>query len=220
VELPNEKAWVLDCMGLAAWGQGEMEVAEQYIREALGIYTGLGNQAAMGMCQADLSLVLSSSGQVERAIALAQEAVATTRAVNSQMMLTLSLNYLGTALIAAGDFVRARHTLIEAIQRAWDHQYFYNLMTAFYYFAELLVLESHSADPPVALERKGLAVALLSCVRTQTATWQIFKDKAAQLQAEIEGTLPAEMCATAIARGQSSTLDEMVNALSGTVDIG
>jgi len=213
LELLNGKAWVLDCMGFTAWCQGEMAFADQYIQEALTIYSDLGRQSAIGMCKAELALVLVSARQVGRAVVLAQEAVTITREVNSQMMLTLSLNYLGAALIAAGDSVAARHTLLEAIQRAWSHQYFYNLMTAFYYFAELLVLESNAADLPIRADHRRFALELLSCVRTQPATWQIFKDKAAQLQAEIEDALPAELRATAIAQGQSRTLGEMVSTL-------
>jgi len=57
-------------------------------------------------------------------------------------------------------------------------------------------------------------------VRTQPATWQIYKDKAAQLQAEIEGALPAEVRTAAIARGQSCTLEELVNALLSTMEAG
>ena len=64
-------------------------------------------------------------------------------------------------------------------------------MIAFYYFAELLILESHSAELPGTTERAGLTVTLLSCVRTHEATWQAFRDKAAQLQASIECALPA-----------------------------
>jgi len=127
------------------------------------------------------------------------------------MMLTLSLNYLGAVLIAAGDFEEARQTLREAIQRAWKHQYFYNVMTAFYYFAELLVQEEKGADLPMMAERRRCALELLSCVRAQPVTWQIFKDKAAQLQAQIEGALSADMRAIAIQNGQSRTLAEMVN---------
>jgi len=221
LDLPNEKAWVLDCLGFVAWSQGEMTVAEQFFQEALAIYTELGMQSMIGMCKAESSLVMSSVGQLTEAIGMAQEAVAITREINSQMMLTLSLNYLGSALLAAGDWVAARHALLEAIQRAWDHEYFYNLMNAFYYFAEMLVLETNDSNLPVALERKALVVTVLSCVRTQAATWQIYRDKAAQLQAEIEGALPAELLASAIARGQSCTLEEMVNVLlEGEPDAG
>ncbi len=65
------------------------------------------------------------------------------------------------------------------------------------------------------LERKRTAVALLSCVRTQTATWQIFKDKAAELQAQIEGALPVEMLTAALRQGKSRTMAEMVGTLLG-----
>jgi predicted ATPase len=213
LDLPNDKAWVLDCLGFSAWCTGELALAERYIQEALAIYTALGRQLSVGMCMAELALVLSSRGQGEQAIALARQAVVITRDINGQMMLTLSLNYLGAVLIAAGDFEEARQTLREAIQRAWKHQYFYNVMTAFYYFAELLVQEEKGADLPMRAQRRRCALELLSCVRTQPVTWQIFKDKAAQLQAQIEGALSADMRAIAIQNGQSRTLAEMVSTL-------
>jgi len=40
-----------------------------------------------------------------------------------------------------------------------------------------------------------------------------FKDKAAQLQAEIEEALPTAMRAAAIARGQSCSLEELASTL-------
>ena len=72
LELHNERAWALDCMGLGAWSQGNMTAAVRYIEEALAIYTVLGRQMAIGMCIADLALVLVSSGQTQRAIAMAR----------------------------------------------------------------------------------------------------------------------------------------------------
>lgn len=82
------------------------------------------------------------------------------------------------------------------------------------------MLESLATNLTYKLENQYLALTLLSCVRTQPATWQVFKDKAAQLQAAIEDVLPAEVRVAAIARGQSCTLEDMVNALLAAVDIG
>lgn len=218
-DLPNEKAWALDCLGFLAWFQGEMATAEQTLRAALVLYTELGRQSMIGSCQAELSLVLASIGQVGQALTMAQEAVAITRAVNSQLMLTLSLNHLGAVLARAGDWSAARDTLREAIQRGWQNQYFFFLMEGFYFFAELLVRESAALEMRARFERKSLALTLLSCVRAQPATWRSFKDKAAQLQAEIEDALPAELRTTAIARGQSCSLEELVKTLLEQVDV-
>ena len=215
LDTPHEKAWVLECLGQAAWVEEDLTFAEQYVRQALSIYTEVGQQSAIGFCKAELSWVLAHVGQVEQAIALAQESVAIQRAINNQMQLTLSLNYLGVAFLAAGDPKAARKALVEAIQGAWKHDYLFNLMTGFYYVAELLVQESHTLDRPAALEHQALAVAALHCVRTHKATWHFFKDKAAQLQAEIEESLPADLCAAAIACGQSCTLEELVAILVG-----
>lgn len=213
LDLPNEKAWVLLCQAMVAWCQGKLTVAEQTIEEALIIYSELGRHSMIGLCQAVQSLVLISTGRVEQAIIVAQQAVAITRAANSQLMLGQALSYLGAAKLAAGDPAAARHLLIESIQRAWAYQYLFNLMTALYFFAELLVVEAHATDLSYVLERRALAVTVLTCVQVQAATWQIYKDKAAQLQAEVERELPAELRTTAIARGQSYTLEGLVSTL-------
>ncbi|MFN8490783.1 MAG: tetratricopeptide repeat protein [Caldilineaceae bacterium] len=220
LDMPHEKAWVLECLGQAAWGEDDLTFAEQYLRQALAIYIEVGKQNGIGFCKAELSWVLSHRGQVEQAIALAQEAVAIQRAIHNQMHLSLSLNYLGVAFLAAGDLHAARKALAEAIQRAWKHGYLFNLMNGFYYVAELLVQESQTLDRPAALEHQALAVAALHCVRTHKATWKFFKDKAARLQAKIERMLPAEVRTAAIERGTGSTLDEMVNAVLGAVGAG
>lgn len=213
LDLPNEKAWAVNSLGYIAWSVGELAAAERLYLEALSIYTALGRQGGASMCKAYLSLVLADVGRVAEAIALAQESVATTRALNNQMMLTLSLDWLSAAYLAAGDWAAAHDALVEVIQRAWEHGYLAQLMNAFYYMAEWLVAEKRNLDSPSALEYKALAVTVLSFVHPQKETWQFFKDKAAQLQAEIEGALPADVCVTAIARGQSCTLEEMVATL-------
>lgn len=82
-------------------------------------------------------------------------------------MLVLSLSYLGATLIGAGDFAAARQVLNEALQRLQVAQYPFFTVIAFYYFAELLVMESYDAD----------------------------------------------LCATAIARGQNCTVEEIVGML-------
>lgn len=215
LDLLDERAWGLHCMGFAAWCQGELTVAERNLQEALAISMTAGRQMMIGVCKAELALVLSSVGQVAQAIALAQEAVALMREINNQIALTGCVIFLGVVLFAAGDLMAVRRTLLEAVQQAWNHQIIYSLMTAFYYFAELLVLESQTLDRPVMLERQALAYTVLSCVCTHKATWHFFKDKAAKLQARIEDALPADLRTAAIARGQSCTLEEIVATLLG-----
>jgi tetratricopeptide (TPR) repeat protein len=211
--LQVEEAWALDCLGVAAWGSGDLAAAEGYLEQALAIYADLGLPMGTGMCMAELALVLAGAGQAGRAVDLARQAVAITREINGQIMLTLSLNYLGAALLAAGELGEARAALAEAVRRAWDHHYPYNLMVAFYFFAELLDRESAPAAPPDALARREQAVALLACVRAHSATWQVIRDKAAALQARIEAALPAGGRAAALERAQSQTVEEMVVAL-------
>ena len=212
-------AWTLDCLGWSAWCQNDLTTAQKHLEAALAIYRTIGMPSGIAMCLAEMALVLRSNGDVAQAVQVARQAVVLVRdADNHQFMLVLSLNYYGAALIGAEDAIAARQVLTEACQRAWKAQYHFFLMNTFYYFAELLVLESSALNLPLALEHKALAVTLLTCVRIYPATWQIYRDKAAQLQAEIEDALPTETLAAAIARGQRYSLEEMVSVLLGTVD--
>ena len=214
--LRNEKAWALDSIGVVAWCQSDLVAAEHYIRAALAIYTELGRKTSIGMCYADLTAVLISKGELQQAIDAAQQAVAITRAVEGYNMLTISLCYLGAAFIAAGDLAGARGPLLEAVGRAWEHEYIHFAMIAFYYFAELLVLESHGQEPGTALQHRSQAVELLTCVRTHIQAWQIFRDKAAARQAEIATLLPPTLLGAAVEAGEKRTIGELVHALLGS----
>lgn len=212
-------AWSLDCLGWMAWCQDDLVTAQVYLQEAEALYHTIGVSSGVAICQAELALVLRSAGHVGQAVQAARQAVALARNTGDQMTLVLCLNYLGAALIGSGNRADARAALNEAMRHVLPTQHSAFLLNTLYFFAELLALESRTADPRPALEGQALAITLLSYVRNQTSAWRIFKDKAAQLQAEIEGALPAELRATAIARGQSCTLEEMVNTLSGAVDV-
>ena len=59
--LRGKSAWPLDCLGLAAWFQGDMETAERDIGEALAIYSEVGRQFPIAMCKAELAMVLAST---------------------------------------------------------------------------------------------------------------------------------------------------------------
>lgn len=203
-------AWTLDCQGWMAWCQGDLATAPQYILDAEALYHAIGMSSGVAMCQAEFALVLRSAGDMAKAVKSASEAVALARKIGDQMTLVLCLNYLGASLIGLGDGAEARRTLTEAIRQVLPTQHIAFLLNTLYYFAELLLLESHAADPLQALEHQVLAVTLLSCVHAHSSTWQIFKDKAAQLQAEIEDVMPAELRTTAIARGQNGALEDLV----------
>jgi len=206
-------AWARNGLGRVAWCRGDLSAAQSYLQEAAELYRAIGVPTGVGYCLATLALVVRSGGDVEQAVAVAHQAVAIERDTEDRMMLVFSLTSLGAALIGAGEFAAARQALKEAFQQLLVAQYPFFTVIAFYYFVELLVLESRTTNLPLPLERHRQALALLSCVRSQTATWQIYRDKAAQLQAEIEATVPAEMRITAIARGQACTLEELVSSL-------
>jgi hypothetical protein len=54
------------------------------------------------------------------------------------------------------------------------------------------------------------ALEILALVVQHRATWQVYKDKAARLLAELETGLPPEVVAAAQERGKTRTLEEVV----------
>ncbi len=120
--MQHAMAWALDCMGWAAWCQNDLATAQKHLEAALALYRTIGIPSGIAMCLAEMALVLRSGGDVAQAVEVARQAVALVRDTDDQMMLTLSLNYYGAALIGAGDAVAARCILTEAIQRAWAAQ--------------------------------------------------------------------------------------------------
>jgi ATP/maltotriose-dependent transcriptional regulator MalT len=210
-----EEAWALDCLGFAAWGRGDLVTAEHCVREALAIDIELGRLMPISMCMADLSMVLTALGRLEEAIAVARQAVAITRTINGQMFLILNLTYLGGALTAAGDLAEARLVLREAIQRAFEHQFPYFLMIAFYFFAGLLERESRAGDETAARQRRSLAVALLDCTCQEEGTWQVFRERAAVLRAEIAGVLSSPLPAAVHQVTAGRSVAELVGLVLG-----
>jgi DNA-binding CsgD family transcriptional regulator len=213
--LRGENAWPLDCLGFAAWCRGDMVSAEHNIEEALAIYAEVGRQAHVGMCMAELALVLASTARVQEAVGLARQAVAITRHIDGQMMLIINLDYLGAVLLAAGELEEARVTLLEAIRRAWDHQYLFSLMIAFYYFADLLEQECRRGNKIDALQRRSLALALLDCTRSDEGTWQVFRDFATVLQVQIAGALPSPLPPAAQQEFAGRSVGELVSLVLG-----
>ena len=145
-----------------------MAAAERYIESALAIYTEVGRQSHIGMCMAELALVLASIGRMQRAIELARRAVAITHAIDGQLMLTLSLDHLGAVLLAAGELEARRVAPCSRLSSGRGITSFpFSSMVAFYYFADLLgCWKAAASNLPVRTSASRLAVTLLSCVRT------------------------------------------------------
>jgi tetratricopeptide (TPR) repeat protein len=207
------KAWALTCMGWAAWCQHDLATAERRLQNALNLYSAMGITSGVGMCQAQLALVMRSMRQIDQALQLARQAVAITRQAGNEIILVLSLNYLGAVLIEAGELIEARQVLSEAGRRAWEAQYLAHVMTTFYFVAELLTREAITSEPPSTQSSRCQTVALLTHVCNHPAARQIFKDKAAHLQTEIQATLPTELYVAAIQHGNHSSLHDLIGPL-------
>jgi len=69
----------------------------------------------------------------------------------------------------------------------------------------------HPANEAVAVACQALEWLIF--LQDHQTTWQVYKDKALRLAAEIAATLPPDQVAAAQARGKTLTLDEAVKSL-------
>ena len=90
-------------------------------------------------------------------------------------------------------------------------------MNIVFYFAMLLMKESHGAASPEPFDpqKKTKALELLATVISHPATWQPIKDRATRLQAQLEADLPREVVTAALERGKTRQLAEVVAELVG-----
>ncbi|MBI1878058.1 MAG: tetratricopeptide repeat protein [Chloroflexi bacterium] len=214
----------LQYLGWVAWcrdGSGLNEAIDHY-QKALTIYRQIGDRTGISFCYADLALAISELGNYELASQYGREALAMAKEMGDIHFIIHNLYTLGTTACGLDDLQTSRTYLTEALHLAWETRLLYLAMSILYFFAMLLVKESHGAVgvEPFDPQKKTKALELLAMVIGHPATWQPIKDRAARLQAELETELPPEVIAAARARGKSRQLEEVVVELLREAGIG
>jgi tetratricopeptide (TPR) repeat protein len=206
--------WVAWCMG----GSGLSEAIDQY-QKALAIYRQIGARMDISTSCGDLAVAIGESGNYELAIQYGLEGLAVAKEISEIRYITYNLYGLGAATCSLGHLQAGRNYLTEALHLAWEAQHIDNIINILFYFATLLVKESHGAASPELFDpqKKTKALELLALVIGHPAPWQPIKDRAARLLAELEADLPPEVVAAAQERGKSRPLVEVVAELVGEV---
>jgi hypothetical protein len=129
-------------------------------------------------------------------------------------LMAYNLCGLGAAACGMGDLQTGRQYLLRALKHAHESQIFPQASLAIYFYARLLILESQNAAPKGApgidqLKKQAHAVELLAWVIHQPATWQLIRDRAQRVLAELLESPPADTAVTAQQRGRKKTLEDI-----------
>lgn len=107
-------AAVLQPLGLAALGQGDVEAASAYLEEAATLARGQGNQREIAAAVTLLAMLRRSKGRLEEADALYREAISLARELGDQESVAIGLLNLAICAIARGNGAAARALLLDA----------------------------------------------------------------------------------------------------------
>jgi predicted ATPase/DNA-binding XRE family transcriptional regulator len=207
-------------LGWVAWCMGESGLSQAiaHYQKALTICRQIGYRTGISVNCGDLAVALGEFRNYDLAIQYGLEGLAVAKEIGEIRYITYNLYGLGAATCGLGNLQASRIYLAEALHLAWKAQHIDNIMNILFYFATLLVKESHGRAGPELFDpqKKTKALELLAMVIGHPAPWQPIKDRAARLQAQLEAELPPEVVAAALERGKSRPLAEVVVEMLNT----
>ena len=121
---------------------------------------------------------------------------------------------MAAAACGLHDLAASRRYLWRSLQISSAAHMYDHSRVSLYWLAHLLHKESKAGLSATQRSASQLqALELLCLVQHDAATWQLFRDRAQRTQTELAATLPAELAAAAIERGQLRPVDEVITAL-------
>lgn len=198
-------------LGLVAWGMGgKLEEAKKHLEQSLAICRETGHQFQTAIRLALLAHVVNDLGAYRDAQQYCEEALAISKDIHYISTLSWALNGLGVAAYGQGDILTARTHLQAALKTAANSQV--DTLMFLTYWATLLIKETSilSETPLSGKEARERAVEILTLVIDYPGNWQIFKDRAIRLLAELETELTPDMVTAARARAKNQTLNDIV----------
>jgi hypothetical protein len=206
----NFLGWVAYCEG----GARLAEAAALYMR-ALASWRHIGHRYFIAMCLGDSALVAYEQGDCAQARHFAQEGLAIAEELKHADLTSYNLSALGAASSGLGEWAASRRYLFRSLQIAYQLHIPDNVALMLYFLALLFVEESKFAVPSAAeqAEKQLQALELLAFIIKHPATWQVARDRAERVQADLVVRLPVEAAAAALARGRQRTFDEIVRPL-------
>ena len=204
-------AFALGGLAWLTWARdGNHAEARRLAEESLIVAQECGHTFHIGTRRAILGQILIACGDYAEAERCHHMALAIGQSFSDAIFTTISLAGLGDVRWRLGDFVGSRRYLLAALRTASAAQAFSLVGEAMVYYATLLVHESALPLATKALDKQLFAVELLALLVDRPLCWQVFRERAALLMAELEAELPADAVVAAKQRGRKRTLQATV----------
>ena len=189
-------------LGIDAYALRDYKQAQELWLASLALYREIGNPRGIADELGDLGEGANVIGEYTQAAQLAQESLAVYRKVTNQPY-SWGLRVLGNAACGLRDFQEARRCFRQALEQAMTIRWMSHAVLTLVGIATLLAAEGE----------KERALELLALVLHHPVSWQMAKDRAAPLIAQLEAKLPPDVVAAAQARGRARDLEVTVQEL-------
>lgn len=179
-------AMALGGIGSVAWARGPATMAHghELFEQSLALCRAIGHRQQVSSRLWYLAQIAYDRGDYEAAQRYGQEGFAVASALGNSVFTPYSLSILGATATALGQFAAGRTYLRDALKLASAVAQRAVLPIALLYYADLLLKESLTLAEPDAESHQRQALKLLALIRQHPATWQPYKERAAQLQSE------------------------------------
>lgn len=204
----NGIAITLQNLGMLADYQGDYGTAFDYFTQSLSIRRQLGEPYGIAESLSGVGLAALHQGNHDLALNNALQSVALFREIGEQRGLASSLYYLAFVYLALKDLPAARRTLAESLQIAHKMNDSLISLQALVGFARWYMLDNQAVR---SAELAGLVMATPNGTTSDVQRWL------GPLRVELTSVLSSTELETAITRGKSQSLNEVIAMLQKTV---
>lgn len=219
----NDRLGIANALGALAFialtvGGAEAKAAMPLAEASVAACRGLGHQAELANRLNILSMVSSTLGEYHVAQRASQEALSISVDIHYDVGITQSTAYLGDAARGMGEYQQAKALFNHAYKRAQDGDKLHHMIDILVKIAALWIEESNQfatapgADQASILQKRVSALQILLAAIHHPKTWQMFRDQAMPLIAQLEEQLSEEAINTAREMSHNYTLEKIVQS--------
>jgi predicted ATPase/DNA-binding CsgD family transcriptional regulator len=192
----------LGSLGIVTYGLRDYQKSRELLLESLALYKEIGHSWGVADRLGDLGELALAMGEYEQAAQFARESNAVYARIAGEFH-SWGLRVSGNAALGLGDLQTAQTYLRQSLEHAIKiHRWGFELLTIVG-IARLFMKQG----------KEDRALELLALVMNHRASWQLAKDQAAPLIAELEAKLPPDVLVAAQARGRARDLESTVQEL-------
>jgi predicted ATPase/DNA-binding SARP family transcriptional activator len=197
---PHQVAYTYAALAKIATGERRYAEAFEFSQHSLEAFKSTDSREGRAWVQIDLCPIALDLEDVDELERRARESLSVFENTQSPWGRSAALYYLGEAARLKGDLATARDLLVQSIRLADGAS---SVMLVVRHLVGFAAWLAQTGEPQWAVE-------LLALVAHHPATWQVTRDRAHRLLAEVAATLPPEIALPAQESGAKLSVDAVV----------